>query len=182
MKPTYKIPQYPGNNRKKPSIKVETVKTSPKKQDTKSAVYLRGMMLGVWDSTILPMLKSMVLEAVNSTLRNTLGGGIETSRPRYSNKYQGNDNRRRTNARPTPRMTDVVLVTFATRDDAESVINAMIEVILEYGWVSIGDYYDMIGERSTAVHQRYGWDNLDDVTVKRNADGWVLDLPRPNYT
>jgi hypothetical protein len=72
---------------------------------------------------------------------------------------------------------------FATKDDAENVLDAMKEVIKTYGHVSVSDFKDLAGipHKLTYRDSRTGWTNLDEVNVSiKYPDGYVLHLPIPS--
>ena len=54
------------------------------------------------------------------------------------------------------------------------------EVIDTDGFVSINDYYDIVGERSTDyTDDDFGWTGLRNVRVRKFEDGYSLVFPRP---
>jgi len=69
---------------------------------------------------------------------------------------------------------------FPTRGDAEAVLDAMNEIISQYGIVSVMDLYDLANV-STDNYQlnRYGWTDISGCKAIRVRDGYVLNLPRP---
>lgn len=69
---------------------------------------------------------------------------------------------------------------FPTRGDAEAVLDAMNEIISQYGIVSIMDLYDLANV-STDNYQlnRYGWTDISGCKAIRVRDGYILNLPRP---
>lgn len=67
---------------------------------------------------------------------------------------------------------------FETRGDAEAVLDAMNDIISQYGVVSIGDLYDLsnITTDNYAVNN-YGWTDIRGCKSIRVRDGYVLKLP-----
>lgn len=88
-------------------------------------------------------------------------GRSERSMARLNNKY------------------DVDNVIFGTRSDAESVLDVLLENIDRYRQVTVGDYYDAIGEQTRASDFNYGWYELGTARIKPTGNGYVLELPRP---
>lgn len=66
-----------------------------------------------------------------------------------------------------------------TRGDAELVIDALCEKISMYGVATVGDYYDAVGIKTTAIDFKYGWVNLSSANKHRTLDGYAIILPTP---
>lgn len=97
--------------------------------------------------------------------------------------YNGNpSSKSRYNGRQstTSSVTDFV---FENRHDAESVRIGLIKQIEQYDVASVGDLYDMVGKVGSYTDENWGWTSLkpEQVGVRRVANGYVLDLPRPEY-
>lgn len=70
-------------------------------------------------------------------------------------------------------------ILFDTRGDAESVLDAMNDIIGQYGTVSVSDFYDLARvPNDNFTMNRYGWTNIGGATVVRIRDGYILKLPR----
>lgn len=69
-------------------------------------------------------------------------------------------------------------ILFESRGEAEAVLDEMIEVIGKYGFVTVGDMYDMAQLSQPYTSNRYGWTNLSSAEVKRVSGGYILDLPK----
>ena len=67
---------------------------------------------------------------------------------------------------------------FTNKIDAERVLEDMKEHLREYGIVSLAELYDFSHMNHTHVDCKHGWTNLDGVEVRRDRDGWFIDLPR----
>ena len=63
-------------------------------------------------------------------------------------------------------------ILFGTESDALSVLSSMKEIIVNYGCVSIADYYDLAGLPSNVyTNTKYGWLDLKDAKVIDSMDG-----------
>ena len=62
--------------------------------------------------------------------------------------------------------------------DAEQVLKRLREAIAEFGSVSVGDLYDLIGETCPHTANYYGWTNLANAELIRVRDGYFLKLPK----
>lgn len=71
---------------------------------------------------------------------------------------------------------DIVLT---TRGDAEAVLDAMNDIINQYGTVSVADLYDLTNvPNDNFSMNRYGWINISGATTERVRDGYILKLPK----
>lgn len=70
-------------------------------------------------------------------------------------------------------------ILFENRGDAEAVLDAMNDIIGQYGVVSVLDLYDL-AEVSTNNHtcNKYGWRNITGAKAVRVREGYVLKLPK----
>lgn len=70
-------------------------------------------------------------------------------------------------------------IIFETRGDAESVLDAMNDIIAQYGMVTVADLYDLadISSNNYAAN-KYGWTDIHWCRPMRVRDGYVLKLPR----
>lgn len=70
-------------------------------------------------------------------------------------------------------------ILFGTESDALSVLSSMKEIIVNYGCVSIADYYDLAGLPSNVyINTKYGWLDLKDAKVIDSMDGYKISLPK----
>lgn len=71
---------------------------------------------------------------------------------------------------------------FESVEDANHVLDALVNVIEEYGYASVVDYYDLIGaeyDRPKKGVQSYGWTNLDKAVIYPSNGNTYLCLPNP---
>jgi hypothetical protein len=70
-------------------------------------------------------------------------------------------------------------IVFDDRGQAEEVLISMQECINKYGSVTVGDFYDMIGQHGTYTDQKYGWKDLSSVGIVRSGSGgFRIDFPK----
>lgn len=70
-------------------------------------------------------------------------------------------------------------VVFETRGDAENVLDAMNDIISQYGIVSVGDLYDLANISSdNFMANKYGWKDISGCKAVRVRDGYILKLPK----
>ena len=64
-----------------------------------------------------------------------------------------------------------------SRETAENVLNALKEIINEYGFVTVTDMYDLAGLDAPYTGQKYGWLDLKEAKIIRVRSGYKLVLP-----
>ncbi len=70
-------------------------------------------------------------------------------------------------------------IIFGSRGDAEAVLDAMADIINQFGMVSVADLYDLAKiPNDNFTLNRYGWVNLNGSSVVRVRDGHIIKLPR----
>ena len=69
-------------------------------------------------------------------------------------------------------------IEFQHRGEAEAALQQMHDAIARYGMVTVADLYDMAGLSAPYTSQKYGWMSVNNVSVARTRDGYVLKLPR----
>lgn len=69
-----------------------------------------------------------------------------------------------------------------TRAELEEVLNQMLEVLDQYGTVTVHDFHGLVGVTSNFADEKFGWDDPNDLRsarVVRSRDGYYLDITRP---
>jgi len=140
---------------------------------------------------LIPAIKKAIFDIVTNGIDMILYGEGRTknkstiaskvSYQRYYDRYDRMDEQKRDYRTLSARNGfDYDELIFPTRGDAEAVLDAMNEIISQYGVVSIMDLYDLANV-STDNYQlnRYGWTDISGCKVIRVRDGYILNLPRP---
>lgn len=71
-------------------------------------------------------------------------------------------------------------VQFDSRQEAEKVLDVLLEIIEDYGKATVADYYDACGVTGNGYTDRsYGWTDLRQAFVTRSRQGYCISLPRP---
>lgn len=139
------------------------------------------------------MLSDMVSEGIERLLfgttkrsghRRPSGRSSYTSYSKYNSGHGDSWGSRREpparstrQARPRHDFTDII---FMNRKDADAVVDRLLDVIDEYGVVTIADLNDIAGvDESDYTDNRWGWMNLSTAEVRRIREGYILDLPEP---
>ena len=136
---------------------------------------------------IVPAVKKAISDIVTTGIDMILYGEAGRSKKNgtaskvsYRNYYDQGADRVRAgsagNRRNTPDYDDIL---FDTRGDAEAVLDAMNDIISQYGTVSVSDFYDLARvPNDNFTMNRYGWTNIGGATADRVREGYNLKLPR----
>jgi hypothetical protein len=73
-------------------------------------------------------------------------------------------------------VNDVVI---ADRTDAQEVLNQLAEIIDQYEFATVSDFYEMLGLEANWTDNNIGWDDLGSARVLRVRGGYTIDFPRP---
>lgn len=69
-------------------------------------------------------------------------------------------------------------IVFETREDAEKVLEALLDIVDQYDIVAVADLNALCNLPSANVDNKWGWGYLAGTTeIRQIRDGWVLDLP-----
>lgn len=136
---------------------------------------------------IVPAVKKAISDIVTTGIDMILYGEAGRSRKNnsiskvsYRNYYDRDSERVRAGSANTRRGgLDYDDILFDTRGDAEAVLDAMNDIISQYGTVSVSDFYDLARvPNDNFTMNRYGWTNIGGATAVRVRDGYILKLPR----
>jgi hypothetical protein len=64
-----------------------------------------------------------------------------------------------------------------TKEEAERVVEQLIDIIDKYDVVSWADLCELVGWPSSAVDNKWGWTYLTNVDIRQTRDGYLIDLP-----
>lgn len=70
-------------------------------------------------------------------------------------------------------------IMFASRNEAEEVLDHLISICDRRGVVTVGELYDLVGISKTYMCENWGWRDLRDARAAHTRSGYVLDLPKP---
>ena len=196
-----KSEDFPDNSHKtktKEEIKVEKIvkgKVSRKKQGLGKRA-AQELTSSDGDSVMDYILHDVLIPTVKDLIANVISGGVEmllfgegrernTIRDRdrtyvsYGNCYKSNNRRRGSGTRMNRAAAHVYDdLIFDDRREAEDVLTTMVELVDQYGQVTVADLYDLVGQTSNFTDYKWGWDNLASASVARVRDGYSLKLPR----
>ena len=132
---------------------------------------------------IVPTIKKTIVDVVETIF---LGGPSNhrrssntTDKISYRNYYERKDDGGRyyNNSRSTSGF-DYDDIIFPSRGVADAMIDEMSNVIERYGFVSVGDMYDMAELSAPYTSYKYGWHSVRDAEIVRVAEGYVIKMPK----
>lgn len=135
------------------------------------------------DEVAIPGVKNLILDFIIGGATRLLGGKSRYTRSNGASKisyrdfYEGNNSRSATVSGGGGRF-DFEEIIFPSRGDAEAVRDQMDEVIARYGFVTVGDMYDMAGLPQPFTSQKYGWTSIVNSRIESVRDGYVIRLPK----
>ena len=142
----------------------------------------------LWDIA-LPSVKNAVSDIFTSGIDRLLfGGDGGPQRSRSSKTYTSYANRtygrretptERTYTQRDRREHNLESIIFATRSEAEDVLNHLIGICDQYDVATVGDLYGMAGISQSYTDENWGWRDLRSGRAVRARNGYILDLPKP---
>jgi hypothetical protein len=180
--------------------KVITSKPIQKKQSLGkklSDTFLGDNMHNVGDYVLFDVL----IPAAKATISDMVSQGVEmlmfgesSSRSRnrkngdkrdytsYSSYYDRDRNSRnnyrttrKLNRRASHNFDDIIL---ESRAEAEEVLDNLEDSIVQYGYASVADLYDLVGITHNYTDQKWGWWSLSTASITRVREGYLLNLPK----
>lgn len=135
---------------------------------------------------IIPAVKKAISDIVTTGIDMILYGEAgrskrngSTPKVSYRQYYNQSSDTVRAGSASSRCSIDYDDILFDTRGDAETVLDAMQDIIGQYGTVSIADFYELAHvSNDNFTLNRYGWANLNGAQAVRVRDGYILKLPR----
>lgn len=120
----------------------------------------------------------------NGRTRSGRSSSIVRDRGRSYVSYNSNDSRRgggRDDKRDLDRNSrarhDFDNVLFTNKWEAEDVLAHLVDMIVEYGDVTVRSFYELSNMEAEYTDDNYGWTNLRDAYVNRSKNGYVIVFP-----
>lgn len=148
----------------------------------------------VTGDVLLPALRNLVVDMTSKGIERIVYGesgirrrGSTDYRPRvsYNTSYNNPIYRDPRSTRPLlpdqsalnrQRKESVDLV-LASKEEAERVVEQLIDIIDKYDVVSWADLCELVGWPSSHVDNKWGWTYLTNVDIRQTRDGYLIDLP-----
>ena len=153
----------------------------------------KGAAQYITGDVLLPAVRNMVVDATTKGIERFVYGDTSPSRRRSMDpragrvSYNSPVNRMgRQESTMMPRQPphqvphsqrdpgEIILV---SRQEAESVLEALIDILDKYEVVSVADLYSLVGLPTNMIDNKWGWSALHYVNIRQVREGWLLDLP-----
>lgn len=140
---------------------------------------------------VLPSVKSIIVDAVSggverliygdnarpTGMRRGYGGGIvNNSRTNY--QQASNTAQSRVGTRNPRAVHDFNEIVLDNRGAAEEVIDALTELISNYGKATVSDFYELVGITGSYTDDKWGWFSMVGAHTERVGNGFLIALPR----
>lgn len=145
----------------------------------------------LWD-VIVPGIASFTSKVLHETIDSIFGKPQESKKPAYtsydkyaksgyySNSYYSSGVSSAPARRRSRSVFDLLELGLDSREDAETVLDMMVERTMDRGRCSVGTYYELMGVDTQHTDYNWGWPELTRARVQRRGDGkYVILLPTP---
>ena len=136
----------------------------------------------ILDDIVIPGIRAGIHGAIDTIFGGTNGTTYYSSpsgRINYSNISRNQSTRGTTiqsnMARKTYEFENLI---FASRGDAEAVLDEMLQHIYAYEMVRVSDLFEFAGVSCDYTAQKYGWTDLSTARILRTFDGWKIEFPK----
>lgn len=139
---------------------------------------------------LIPTIKETIVDIIKDSVDMIFLGGTGRSGNKHSRgstasyvsyrDYSRRDDRRRHESSRSDSRFDLDELIFASKGDAEAVLEQMENIIDDYGMVRVSDLYDLADLSAPYTGNRYGWTSLRNAYSERvRGGGYILRLPKP---
>lgn len=205
------LPKAPTQVQPVASGKVKKKSIGTKVKETFFTADLPDVKGNIVNEILIPSAKNMVLDAVRS-ITNSIAGTVELTlfgkitrgsdrgyhggsignRIRYEDAYRGGARRELTNTQRATFAIDEIIfegvdvvngIERNARQQAQAVIDSMIDHIEMYGRATVHDFYDFCGVTTRDyTESTYGWRSFGEARAEAIAGGrYIIVCPRPIY-
>ena len=142
---------------------------------------------------LLPALRNMMVDTSTKAIERVIYGDSAPRGARRSPEYRSyvqynsptlgrgvpyshlpDQPRRYVSSRPSNDQNHLVI---PNRQEAETVVERLIDIIDQYEVASIGDLNELVGLPTQHTDQKWGWTTLKNVEIRQVRDGYLIDLP-----
>jgi hypothetical protein len=138
---------------------------------------------------LLPAFRNMIVDATTKGIERVIYGESAPKRPRSSMQPRMSyntpvDRSYSRFASPTPqtvsrnRRYDVSNIVLVSREEAETVLERLSDILGQYDVASVADLHQLVGLPSTWVDNKWGWSSLRYADVRQIREGFLLELPQ----
>ena len=185
---------------KRPEIKkvvtgeVKTHKPSPFKRFKENFVEEDSSTVRqyIFFDVILPGIKNIIADSLINTINMLLfGEGKAKSNVKRTGSrsiihydkpsYRQESRPKRTISSSAKSKHDFDEVIMESRGEAEEVLSQLVDLTVDYEEANLSDFYGLVGITPSYNDEKWGWRDLSASSVKRVRDGYIIDLPKPEW-
>lgn len=154
-----------------------------------------GVLKHLFENVLIPALQNLATDMVTQGIERAVYGEVRSRRT-----SRGSSNLPRTNVsydRPSgivrsqysaaparrpisqPDAMDIGDIILDSHVNAEAVADSLLDILKEYGAVKVADLNMRLGETPSYTDQKFGWYDLQEMTIRRSRAGYHLILPDP---
>lgn len=142
---------------------------------------------------IIPGIKNIVADSLINTINmiffgegkpksNVIRNGKKSSIIHYDKpSYRQESSARRMLSSKARSRHDFKEIVMESRGEAEEVLSQLVDLIVDYEEATVQDFYSLVGITSNSIDPKWGWKDLSMACVKRVRDGYIIDMPSPEW-
>ena len=164
--------------------KLKKKSSAAKLTDVFIATDVKTVLCSVATEVLVPAAKKLIYDVGSRALDMMLfgesrGRSSSTDNVSYRKYSDPRESRSRFDdtVRERPRFDSDEIV-FDSRGEAEKVLDHMIDIVNNYGIVSVSEMYELSNLTQPYTSNKYGWTSLRNADVVRVREGYVIKLPK----
>lgn len=165
---------------------------SSKFRDVFLGAELKSATQYITSDVLLPALRNMIVEATSRGIERLIYGDRAPQRSsmqfgqtrvsynNISNARSGPQQRIYIPGQAQevhPRRADIAEFVLERKEDAETVVESLSNIVGAFDVVAVSDLYQLVGIPHTYVDNHWGWSSLAHVHIRQTRQGWVIDMP-----
>lgn len=151
---------------------------------------LRSVVRYVGQDVLVPAMRNLIVDSATKGVERMMYGESN----RYRSRFPYNQGPRVTYQTPVSRglpmrsappvtsaprtrhQDDLIL---ASREEAEAVLEGLIEIIDNFDAATVADLNELCGFPTSHIDNKWGWTALGTAAIRQVRDGYMLELPPP---
>jgi hypothetical protein len=173
----------------KPKIEAVVVTPGVRKQKKLSGLFsgqdFSDVVNYVARDVVLPMVKVMVVDSFSRGIERMVYGDAPARRGGTKYSYSGASRpseslgfRPRETRPPQGLSHGAIEVQVETKEEAETVVERLGDLIEMYRVATVGDLFNLTGLPTSYTDENFGWDSIRGIRMVQNRDGYIIRLPR----
>lgn len=135
----------------------------------------------IFTDVVVPAVKGIISDTIEKLLyggnsRRSSSDRFASGRVSYRSYYDSGKERGSESRGSISYTYDDIVI--PDRGDAQTVVEKMDEMLEQYGYVSVADYYDLVGIVGNYTDNNYGWNDLANLRIDRVREGFLIRLPK----